>query len=154
MIENVCVERACSSTLLKTVYTTDILIEQVHKFQKSCFKEHRWKAGPALEKPYCLRAWTWENLWKRTYIEAHRNTECINLFFQFPKFRLVRFLHFVLLHTYAQGAKWKKLLIDWIEYQENTSSTGFQFNRPELSRESCFTHSLNYGGPCKERYTK
>ena len=34
-------EKVCSSTLLKTVYTTDILIEQVHKFQKSYFKEHQ-----------------------------------------------------------------------------------------------------------------
>ena len=134
-------EKVCSSTLLKTVYTTDILTEQVHKFQKSYFKEHQWKAVPVLEKPYCLRAWTWENLWKRTYIEAHRNTECINLFFQFPKFRLVRFLHFVLLHTYAQGAKWKKLLIDWNENQENTTSIDFQFHPPKLNRESCFTFS-------------
>ena len=30
-------------TLLKTVSTTDILIDQVHKFQSSYFKEHLWK---------------------------------------------------------------------------------------------------------------
>ena len=39
---------------------------------------------------------------------------------------------------YAQGAKWKKLLIDWNEIQENTTSIGFQFLRPKRSRESCF----------------
>ena len=43
---NVCVETsfskdesACAPTLLKTVSTTDILIDQVHKFQNSYFKE-------------------------------------------------------------------------------------------------------------------
>ena len=34
---------ACAPTLLKTVPTTDILINQVHKFQNSYFKEHLWK---------------------------------------------------------------------------------------------------------------
>ena len=136
-------EKVCSSTLLKTVYTTDILIEQVHKFQKSYFKEHQWKAVPVLEKPYCLRAWTWDNLWKRTYyIEADQNTECINLFFQFPKFRLVRcFTLCFTTQVYPQGAKWKKLLIDWNENQENTTSIDFQFHPPKLNRESCFTFS-------------
>ena len=31
---------------------------------------------------------------------------------------------------------------------------GFQFHRPKLSLESCFTLSLNYGGLCKERSAK
>ena len=46
MMGNVCVETsfskdesACAPTLLKTVSTTDILIDQVHKFQNSYFKE-------------------------------------------------------------------------------------------------------------------
>ena len=34
-------ERAFSPRLLKTVSTTDILIDQIHKFQNSYFKEHR-----------------------------------------------------------------------------------------------------------------
>ena len=34
---------ACHSTLLKTASTIDILIDQVHKFQNSYFKEHLWK---------------------------------------------------------------------------------------------------------------
>ena len=33
-------ENALPPTLLKTVTTTDILIDQVHTFQKSYFKEH------------------------------------------------------------------------------------------------------------------
>ena len=33
-------ESACAPTLLKTVSTTDILIDQVHQFQSSYFKEH------------------------------------------------------------------------------------------------------------------
>ena len=36
-------ENACAPTLLKAVPTTDILINQVHKFQNSYFKEHLWK---------------------------------------------------------------------------------------------------------------
>ena len=36
-------ESACAPMLLKTVSTTDILIDQVHKFQNSYFKEHLWK---------------------------------------------------------------------------------------------------------------
>ena len=36
-------ESACAPTLLKTVSTTDILIDQVHKFQNSDLKERLWK---------------------------------------------------------------------------------------------------------------
>ena len=46
---------ACHSTLLKTASTIDILIDQVHKFQNSYFKEHPWKAATVLQKAYCLR---------------------------------------------------------------------------------------------------
>ena len=63
----------------------------------------------------------------RTYIQSHRNTESINLLFQFPKFRLVGVFHFL----YPQGAKWKKWLIHWNENQEKTTSIGFQFHRPK-----------------------
>ena len=35
-------ESACAPTLLKTVSTADILIDQIHKFQNSYFKEHLW----------------------------------------------------------------------------------------------------------------
>ena len=48
----------------------------------------------------------------------------------------------------------KKTTIDWNKYQENTASIGFQFDRPKLNRESCFTHSLNYGRLCTELSTK
>ena len=36
-------DSACASTLLETVSTRDILIDQAHKFQNSYFKEHLWK---------------------------------------------------------------------------------------------------------------
>ena len=36
-------ESACGPMLLKTVSITDILIDQVQKFQNSHFKEHLWK---------------------------------------------------------------------------------------------------------------
>ena len=36
-------ESTCAPTLLKTVSTTDTLIDQVHKFQNSYFKERLWK---------------------------------------------------------------------------------------------------------------
>ena len=48
-------DRACHPTLLKTVSTIDILIEQVHIFHNSYFKEHPWKAATVLQKAYCLR---------------------------------------------------------------------------------------------------
>ena len=48
-------DRVFHSTLLKTVSTIDILIDQVRKFQNSCFKEQPWKAATVLQKVYCLR---------------------------------------------------------------------------------------------------
>ena len=48
-------DRASSPTLIKTVPTTEILIDQVHNFQNSYFKEHPRKAAAVLQKPYCLR---------------------------------------------------------------------------------------------------
>ena len=48
-------DRVCHSTLLKTVSTIDILIDQVRKFQNRCFKEQPWKAATVLQKVYCLR---------------------------------------------------------------------------------------------------
>ena len=92
----------------------------------------------------------------QTYIEAHRNTESINSPFQFPKFRLAIGILPCPFTTqaYAQGAKWKKLLIHWNENQEKTASIAFRFLRPKLSRESCFTHFLNYRELCKESCTK
>ena len=46
-----------ADTSLKTESTTDILIEQVHKFQNSYFEEHMWKGATVLKKAYCLRAY-------------------------------------------------------------------------------------------------
>ena len=57
MTENVCAgdnfsndESTCRPTLLKTVSTTGILINQVLKLNNSYFKEHLWKAAPVLQK--------------------------------------------------------------------------------------------------------
>ena len=78
-------------TLLKMESTTDILIDQVKKFQK---------AATALQRAFCLSTSQLQgvlgNMLKiasfknRTSREAHRNTECINLRFQFAKFRPFR----------------------------------------------------------------
>ena len=73
----------------------------------------------------------------------------------FPNFIWLGVLHFLFTtQVYAQGAKWKKLLIHWNENQEKTTSISFQFQRLKLSRESYFTHFLNYGELCKESSTK
>ena len=110
-------DRACHPALLKAVPTIDILIDQVHKFQNSYFKEHPHlrNAAAVLQKAYCLRRVISEHAMRyvRTYIESHGNTESIDLLLQFPKFGLVCFTQ-----AYAQGAKWKKLLIHWNENQE------------------------------------
>ena len=42
-------ESECGPSLLKRVSATDILIDQVHKFQNSYFK-----AATVLQKAYCL----------------------------------------------------------------------------------------------------
>ena len=48
-------ESARRPTILKTESTTDILIDQIHKFQNSYIKENLWKAATVLQKAYCLR---------------------------------------------------------------------------------------------------
>ena len=78
-----------------------------------------------------------------------------------PTFFVSSFLNFVQLGVlqflfttqgYPQGPKW---FIE-METRKRLDACSFiaQFYRSELSRESCFTHFLNYGGPCKERSTK
>ena len=80
-------ESACAPSLLKTASTTDILIDQVHKFQNSYFKEHLWKAATVIRKTCCIRGVLWNithnNTFKKDFIEAHRNTASIDLRFQF-----------------------------------------------------------------------
>ena len=47
---------------------------------------------------------------KKNHIEAHRNTELIDLRFQFPKFRLVRHTFFLLhvpLHRVLNGRSYR-----------------------------------------------
>ena len=80
-------DRAYHPTLLKIVSTIDILIDQVHKFQNSYFKEHLWKAATVIRKTCCIRGVLWNithnNTFKKDFIEAHRNTASIDLRFQF-----------------------------------------------------------------------
>ena len=52
--------------------------------------------------------------------------------------------------VYAHDPKWKKLLIHWNENQKKTTSIGFQFHRPKLSGDGCFTHFVSYGELYKE----
>ena len=70
-------ERERHSKLLKLESTTGIFIDQVHKFQNSDFKEYPWKAAAVLQKSMYFRNMLWNN-------------ECIDLCFQFPKYRTVR----------------------------------------------------------------
>ena len=49
------------STLLKLESTTDIFIDQVHKFQNSDFKEYPWKAA-VLQKSICFKNMLWNML--------------------------------------------------------------------------------------------
>ena len=66
-------------------------------------------------------------------------TETVTFAYSFLNIVQLGVLKFLLLHqAYVQGGKWKKLLIDWNEYKENTSTIGFKFLSPKLSRESCF----------------
>ena len=48
-------EKTRPSTLLKTVSTTEILIDQIHKFQNICFKDYLWNDASVLQKTYFLR---------------------------------------------------------------------------------------------------
>ena len=54
MMENFCDESACGPTLLKNVSITDILIDQVHKFQNSDFWRTPAKAATVLQKKHIV----------------------------------------------------------------------------------------------------
>ena len=60
-------ENARPPTLLKTVTTTDILIDQVHTLQNSYSKEHIWKAATVLQKAYLLNSMLWDVLIKTSF---------------------------------------------------------------------------------------
>ena len=49
------------------------------------------------------------------------------------------FYTFFITQAFVQGAKCKKLLIDWNQYQKNIVSIGFQFCSRNLSLERSFT---------------
>ena len=54
-------------TLLKTVTTRDILIDQVYTFQNSYFKELMWKAATVLQKAYLFKSILWDVLIKESF---------------------------------------------------------------------------------------
>ena len=60
-------ENARPPTLLKTVTTTDILIDQVHTLQNNYFKGHTWKAATVLQKAYLLNSMLWDVLIKTSF---------------------------------------------------------------------------------------
>ena len=74
-------ESARPSTLLKLESTTNIFIDQVHRlllfYKKAC-----------ILRTYAMKCA--HDSSKSTSIEAYRNTESIDLYFQFPKYRLFR----------------------------------------------------------------
>ena len=88
--------------------TTDNFIGQVVKIQNSCFKKYLRKVAAVLQRACILRACheicSGQHPSNSTSIEAHRNTECIDLRFHFPKFRLVRCFT-LSAQVYVQGAK-------------------------------------------------
>ena len=66
-------DRACRPRLLKTESTIDILIDQIHKFQNSYFKEHPWKAATVLQKACCLRGVVYEHAMKYAHDSTFKN---------------------------------------------------------------------------------
>ena len=60
-------ENALPTTLLKTVTITDILIDQVHTFQNSYYKEQMWKAATVLQKAYMFKSMLSDVLMKRSF---------------------------------------------------------------------------------------
>ena len=60
-------ENARPPALLKIVITTDILIDQVHTFQNSYFKEHMWKAVIVLQKACMFKSMLSDVLIKESF---------------------------------------------------------------------------------------
>ena len=55
-------ESARPSTLLKLESTTDIFIDQVHKFENNDFKEYSWKAATVSQKSMYFKNMLWNML--------------------------------------------------------------------------------------------
>ena len=74
---------------------------------------------------------------------THRSTECNDLRFQFPKFRLVKCLNFLSRSMYRalneRATDWLK----WISGKQYKHLLS-QCHSPKHSRESCFTLPFNY----------
>ena len=112
--------------------TTDIFVDQVHKFHNSEFKEYPWKAATVLQKNMDFKNMLW-------------NTECIATFVSsFVKYRTITCIklpfHYIRPTCSAvnEGSYWFIEISRKLEYQENTDTIVFKFLSPKLSRESCF----------------
>lgn len=73
-------ENAWSRTLLKAGSTTDILIDQDHKFQNNYFQGHLRKAATVLPK-HIVQDHAMKYVHDSILQKGHRNTECIDLRF-------------------------------------------------------------------------
>ena len=79
------------------------LIDQAHKFQNNYFQEHLRKAATVLPK-HIVQDHAMKYVHDSILQKGHRNTECIDLRFQVPKFRLI--MCFTLsTQAYVQGNK-------------------------------------------------
>ena len=116
-------ENARPPTLLKTVTTTDILIDQVQTLQNSYFKEHMWKDATVLQKAYLFKSMLMRCAQEGIFLKAlqfklsktFNASIFVSSFLNFVQFGVLHFIFATM--VYVQGAKWKKLLIDWNEYQ-------------------------------------
>ena len=116
-------ENARPPTLLKTVTTTDILIDQVQTLQNSYFKEHMWKDATVLQKAYLFKSILMRCAQEGIFLKAlqfklsktFNASIFVSSFLNFVQFGVLHFIFATM--VYVQGAKWKKLLIDWNEYQ-------------------------------------
>ena len=114
--------------------TTGILIDQVHKFQNSYFKEHLWKAVTVLSKTYCLK-YAHDTIFQKALalklIETLNASSFVSSFLNFVLLVVLQFLSATL--AYRQGTKWKKLLIDWNDFLQKSKIKTWILSSKETS---------------------
>ena len=111
-------ESARPSTLLKLESTTDIFIDQVHKFQNNDFKEYSWKAATILQKSMYFKNMLWNMLMILEKVLPLKLTETLTFVSSLLNIVHLGVLNFLFTTSgqCAKGGKWKKLLIGWNEY--------------------------------------
>ena len=91
--------------------------------QNSYFKEHMWKDATVLQKAYLFKSMLMRCAQEGIFLKALQfklsKTFNASIFVSsFLNFVQIGVLHFIFATmVYVQGAKWKKLLTDWNEYQ-------------------------------------